>query len=697
MAKDLYARFSVSLALALLPGLLLTAFAQPVRTPHVEAELVSRHESFVPGKPIETALRLRIKDHWHTYWRNPGDSGLPTKLDWRLPEGFRAGTIEWPFPKRLPLGPLMNFGHEGEVLHLVRIDTPSSWPAGKSVRIDAKAEWLVCSDVCIPESAELSLVIGAGTQNPRPSKFESAFATANNALPAKGPAASYRVESGKLLLISQATPAGSDAIFFPYAEGIVANAAPQSVHQNAGSLTLTIPVADPPAAIPKTVEGILVAESGWPQADGKRAIEIQAVQVAAIPGQAGAVSTADLGLLMALLLGATGGLLLNLMPCVFPVLGIKVMQFANHAHGDSRTLRLQGWSYAAGVVVSFWGLSLVMLGLKAAGHAIGWGFQLQSPEFVTLLCALFLLLALNLLGFFEWGSGLQQVAGRQELPSRGLRAAFLTGVLATLVATPCTAPFMGAALGYTLSQPVPIAMLVFTSIGIGMALPLLFLCLYPQWIRQLPKPGRWMELFKELMAFPLLATIVWLLWVLGSQAGTDGVARALSGLVVLALAAWIYGRWQATKPLASTTIAILIGTSGVLLAWPVGNIGVSATPAIQRGETENWKPFSDVEIQQLRTDGTPVFVDFTASWCITCQVNKKSTLQNQKVMDRFKALGVELRRADWSRQDPEITKALASFGRNGVPLYVYYPRKAAPVVLPEILTPSSVLAALSES
>lgn len=669
--------------------------AQAVRTPHVEAELISRTEGFVPGQPIEAALRLKIKEHWHTYWRNPGDSGLPTKLDWRLPAGFSAGSIEWPYPKRLPLGPLMNFGYEGEVLHLVKINTPSGWPLGKRAEMRAKAEWLVCSDVCIPESAELTLAINAAGPTPAPSKFERAFAAAIDALPVQGPQATFSMGEGKLHIRAEAIPAGSSVSFFPYVEGVVAPAAPQSVVRAGDSVTLTAALAEPNLASPKKLEGILVAEGGWPSAAGRHAIEISAVPgVVAASGASIPVDAANLGLVMALVLGAAGGLLLNLMPCVFPVLGIKVMQFADHAHGDRRQLRNQGWAYASGVVVSFWGLSLVLLALKAAGHAIGWGFQLQSPEFVFLLCALFLLLSLNLLGCFEWGSRLQQFAGTKDTSSTGVRAAFLTGVLATLVATPCTAPFMGAALGYTLSQPVFTAMMVFTSIGIGMALPVLLLCLYPRLIARLPKPGRWMEAFKQLMAFPLLATIVWLLWVLGSQVGNDGVARALAGLVVLALAAWIYGRWQVTHPRASMVTALALGLLGAWTAWPATS-DPRAVSAVRQDAQDDWVAFSASEVQRLRAEGTPVFIDFTASWCITCQVNKRTTLQDREVQQRMKALGVRMMRADWSRQDPDITKALAEFGRNGVPLYVYYPSQAAPKVLPEILTPGVLLAALS--
>jgi thiol:disulfide interchange protein DsbD len=685
------------LAAAAVAVLSFGVLAEPVRTPHVEAELVSRDGHFVPGKPIETALRLKIKPHWHTYWRNPGDSGLPTKLDWRLPDGFRAGSIDWPYPKRLPLGPLMNFGYEGEVLHLVKIETPHDWPAGKKAEFRAKAEWLVCSDVCIPESAELSLTLPASLDTPKRTLFDAAFADANAALPAAGPVASVQAISGKLRVAVETRASGSGILFFPYAEGLIGNAGTQTIDLSGSGTVVTATLAEPPVELPKDIRGILVAEQGWPQFGGKKAIEVSASLGGPMPAaNTGSGNAENLGLAAAILLGLAGGLLLNLMPCVFPVLGIKLMQFANHAHGDRRELRNQGWAYLGGVMVSFWALSLLLLALKSAGHAVGWGFQLQSPAFVAFLCILFLLLALNLLGCFEWGSSLQQMAGQHDTRASGTRAAFMTGVLATVVATPCTAPFMGAALGFTLSQPVGSAMLVFSAIGLGMAVPVLLLCLRPGWIARLPKPGVWMEVFKQAMAFPLLATMVWLLWVLGSQVDNDGVAHALAGLVIIALSAWVYGRLQSARPLAAATVALPIVAVGIYVAWPVNSETPTAKGA-QTSTTDAWQPYSENEVARLRAAEVPVFVDFTASWCITCQFNKKTTLQDQKVQARFKAMDVRLLRADWSRQDPEITKALASFGRNGVPLYVYYPKNAAPKVLPEILTPDAVLEALSGS
>ncbi len=692
----------------LLPTLALGAFAaEPgaVRTPHVEAELISRHASFQPGKDVQLALRLKIKEHWHTYWRNPGDSGLPTRLTWTLPAGFSAGDIEWPFPKKLPLGPLMNFGYDGEVLHLVTLRTPANAPKAGPVMLRAKAEWLVCSDVCIPESAELSLSLAAaGTAPAVDKRWESAFSLADQALP-KNIAiagANAAISGNQLLIQLPAKPvaaAAGEIEFFPYADDLIANAGKQVLGSDSGGLlTLSVPLAEPRGKHPELLKGILVARNGWGDLHSGRAVEISMPVSAAPAGPAksgmaaSGPGNADIGLLVALMFAFAGGVMLNIMPCVFPVLGIKVMGFAQAAHNSPRALRMQGLSFLAGVVISFWLLAGILIALRAAGEAIGWGFQLQSPAFVTALAGLFMLLGLNLSGVFEFGMGLQSAAGNaaSRIPSDGRLDAFFSGVLATAVATPCTAPLMGAALGFTLSQPPLVSILVFTLIAIGMALPVVTLSFFPGWVRMLPRPGAWMETFKQALAFPLFATVVWLVWVIGSQLGNDAVARLLFGLILLSIAAWVYGRMQAARPLRAAIAAVVVGVAGIALAWPAGG-GVATTAA---GTDGDWQPFSRERIAELRANRQPVFVDFTASWCITCQVNKRVALNSDSVRQRFSERAITRMKADWTRQDPLITAALAEFGRNAVPLYVYYPETGEPVVLPEILTSDIVLAAI---
>ena len=688
--------------------LVTAAAAAPVKTPHVEAELVARNRAFQPGQPVEVALRLKIIDHWHTYWRNPGDSGLPTRLTWSLPAGFSAAAIEWPYPKKLPLGPLMNFGYESEVLHLVTLQTPANIKIGETVPLNAKAEWLVCSDVCIPESADVSISLPSVGSTPLPdARWVEAFAKARAALPGKleNWTTSAKIVDGKLA-IDFSPPGGTvvsiaDATFFPLREELIANAGIQVLSKTGSGFRLSIPTADPVNASINSVDGVLVSANGWGSTHAGRAVAFSApltisnaasapVGISAEGG--GTISSSDpMGLFAALLFALAGGLLLNLMPCVFPVLGIKVMSFARHAQSDPALLRKQGFAFLSGVLVSFWMLAALLIGLRSAGESIGWGFQLQSPLFVTLLATLFMLMALNLSGVFEVGLRLQTAAGNLEPRGRGtLVDAFFSGVLATVVATPCTAPLMGAALGYTLSQPAMLSILVFTAIALGMALPILTLSLVPQWLRYLPKPGAWMITFRQLLAFPLFATVAWLTWVLGSQIGNDGAAKLLFGLVIVALAAWLYGHWQVSRPLRAMLAASLIALCGLAIAWPdASRTGVPAA-RIEDG----WTPFSTQKIAELRSQHKPVFVDFTATWCITCQVNKRVALNQESVIQRFKELDIVRMKADWTVKDAEITQTLASFGRNGVPLYVFYPAHGEPRILPEVLTPAIVLSAI---
>ncbi len=701
--------FSVSLLLAITTSL----SAAPVKTPHVEAEIISRLVAVKPGQPIEVALRLKILDHWHTYWQNPGDSGLPTKLTWTLPDGVSAGPIEWPYPKPLPLGPLMNFGYDGEVLHLVKLQTPRSLKAGTNITLKAKAEWLVCSDVCIPESADLSIDLPVVSALPLPdSRWVNAFKVAQLALPGTLPGwkSVARIENGKAILTLTAPPGlkvePSDLYFYPLREEIIANAGRQVTGKAADSLSLTIPMADPVNTTLNSLDGVLVSKVGWGSTHAGNAVAISAPVVyvkstetaSLVKSGSGAVSPIgnDLGLLVAVVFAFVGGLFLNLMPCVFPVLGIKVMGFVQHAQGDQKRLKLQGFAFLAGVVGSFWILAGLLIALRAGGASVGWGFQLQSPVFVTLLAILFLLMALNLSGVFEMGLRLQSAAGGVQVKhNRGpVVDAFLSGVLATIIATPCTAPFMGAALGYTLSQSAFVSMLVFTAVAFGVAAPVVTLSLFPGWLRRLPKPGAWMDGFKQFMAFPLYATVVWLVWVLGSQQGNDGIAAILSGMVVIAFAAWLYGRWQLERPVRALIAAVALVAFGTAIAWPGPIAGGVAHGAGQVSLTDQWAPFSKEKVAELRGQGRAVFIDFTATWCITCQVNKRVALNDNDVLRRFSELNIVRMKADWTVKDSAITEALAEFGRNGVPLYVFYPAGGEPKLLPEILTPAIVLSSL---
>ena len=682
-----------------------TAAAAPVvKTEHVEAQLVTERNAAQPGKPALVGLRLRMIPHWHTYWKNPGDSGLPSKIRWTLPEGWTAGAIQWPYPMHLPVGPLMNYGYEDEVVLLTELTPPASAKPGP-VAIKAAAEWLVCREVCIPEKGEVDLAFAvSAAQPPVDTRYAPSIERARAALPVD--LANWKYDAalvGRNLTLRFTPPAGvavpNKVAFFAERDDVVEHAAPHKLVRDGNALRIEMKLQDPPPKELKSLAGIAVAESGWPGAKSK-AINVAAslgapmAAVAGVTAASGATGPgAEVGgsLAVALAFALFGGILLNLMPCVFPVLGIKVMGFVEHAHGQARALRTQGLVFSAGVVLSFLALAGLMLALRAGGAQLGWGFQLQSPVFVMLLAALFFVLALNLSGIFEWGLFAQSMTS--DVSARGRHAdAFLAGVLATVVATPCTAPFMGAAVGFTLAQPPAASLAVFAALGIGMALPVLLLSFFPALLKRLPRPGAWMETFKQVMAFPLYATVAWLVWVLGAQSGNDAVLGVLAGLISIAVAAWLYGRWQHSESLWRPVFAVLFAALGLYVAWPSGRAAAPGDAPVAKAGELPWQAWSPEKVAQLTAAGSPVFVDFTAAWCVTCQVNKRVALNNAAVVKAFADRGIVPLKADWTNQDPRITETLAALGRNAVPVYaIYLPGESLPRLLPELLTPSLVL------
>ncbi len=682
-------------------ALALPAWSAPlVKTEHVEAELVADRAAAAPGKPTLVGLKLRMEPHWHTYWKNPGDSGLPTRIEWILPPGWKAGEIRWPFPQPLPVGPLMNYGFEDEVVLLAELTPPADAQPG-TAPIKAKAEWLVCKDICIPEKGELDFALPVAasdaTANPR---WQAHIERARNMWPVDPPGWKFEAAvQGQILSVRLTPPEGAQVpakvAFFPEREGVIEPAAPQKLTREAGALRIDMKLAEPPAAGLASLKGVAVSESGWSGSNGRKAINVSAA-VGSSLAAAGATSAAPVGgsTLAALAFALMGGLLLNLMPCVFPVLGIKVLGFVEHAHGDARAMRLQGVIFLLGVLASFVALAAIMLLLRAGGAQLGWGFQLQSPVVVTLLAALFFVLALNLSGVFEWGAFAQSITS--SLTARGRYAdAALSGVLASVVATPCTAPFMGAAVGFTLTQDAPSALAVFAVLGLGMALPVLALSFFPALLRKLPRPGAWMETFKQALAFPLYATVAWLAWVLGAQSGNDAVLALLAGLVLIAMAAWMYGRWEQSPALWRSVVALMLAAAGVAVAWP-GPPAPAAAQTVARAGELPWQEWSPEKVASLTASGQPVFVDFTAAWCVTCQVNKRIALHNAGVVKEFAARDVAPLRADWTRQDPRITRTLSALGRNAVPVYaLYVPGESSPRLLPEVLTPGLVLEELA--
>jgi thiol:disulfide interchange protein DsbD len=691
------------------------ALAAPVKTDHVEAELVAETTAFVPGTTTTVALRLRIQDGWHTYWRNPGDSGLPTTLAWKLPHGFSAGDIEWPAPKALPAGPLVNYGYEGEVLHLVPLAVPKDAALGSNATLAARADWLVCKETCIPEGADLTLSLPIAPASAPDSTWGARIAATRSALPK--PLQGWAVEAkghDVTIALTLRPPAGAQdpgtLRFFPVQERHVEPSMPQTLARGQdGGYVLTLPVSSDLKAFDR-VDGVLTASRGL--ASGSASVSAATIdvplegRVVAGPRPALESPTVDFGatapaassltLVAAAALAFVGGLLLNLMPCVFPVLSLKALSLAAPGHDDRRVLRWQGVAFALGVVATFVALAAVLIALRAAGEGLGWGFQLQSPAVVTLLAVLFFVLALNLSGVFEFTSLVPSSAGSWSARNPYADAA-LSGVLAVVIASPCTAPFMGAALGYAIAQPARETLAIFVALGIGMALPFLALSVFPGWRRVLPRPGAWMERLKQLLAFPLYATVAWLAWVVGAQVDNDAVMRLLATLVIVAFALWSWRAYRGggTRVWSALALAGVVGAA--VVAWPLMTAGRAgdASSTIRRVTDPAWQPFSPARVRELASDGRPVFVDFTAAWCVTCQVNKRLVLNDAEIRKAFEARDVALVRADWTRRDATITRALAELGRNGVPVYVLYRPGKEPLLLPEVLRKQTVLDALA--
>lgn len=712
-----------ALLAALLPVL---AFAAPFKTEHVTAELVSEHGAVAPGGRVRIGLLLQHIPHWHSYWRNPGDSGLPTTLGWTLPAGSQVSEIAWPAPMRLPIGPLVNYGYEGELLLPVVFTAPPGAIPGTELKLQARADWLVCKDVCIPEGATLELrlpVVGAGV-TPGSTRYSALFdkAAAEAPVTLQGWKVDLQQAGSELLLQFHADDpttlaASLPAVqVFPYAEQLIEPAVHALYRTDDGyavKLKLLAQVTPP-----QSFGGIAVAQR--PSGDGtapwgqpQRAVEFNApwrqVDALALPAGAqriddgtaaptrGAVSSgnsaaAAVGTWSVLLLAFVGGLLLNLMPCVFPVLSIKLIALSRESHSVA-SQRFEALAYGGGVLLSFLALAGALIGLRAAGQAVGWGFQLQEPGVVLLLALLFFAIGLNLIGVFEFATLLPQslAAWRAKRPAAD---AFASGVLVVVAASPCTAPFMGAALGYALTESAAMALAVFAALGLGMALPFALLTWLPRWRRLVPKAGPWMLHLQQALAFPMFATAVWLLWVLGQQAGVDAMARLLLLMVVLAAALWLgalagrHGVWR-------KSLGVLAVLALGVWSWPSLLAPAAPAPLAEARSDDAWAPYSESELSRLLAQGQPVFVDFTAAWCVSCQVNKRLVLETPATQREFAAANVRLMRADWTRRDAAITDALARLGRNGVPVYALFRPGRDTLLLPEILTGGAVREALA--
>ncbi len=669
-----------------------------------------------PGEPFAVGLRLVMDAGWHSYWRNPGDSGIPTSLAWDLPDGFEAGQIQWPYPTRFERPPLASYGYEVEVLLPVEIKPPAELASGTTVTLAARADWLICEEICYPATADVSIELPVNDRSPEPdTRWAGAFAAARARLPVRPEGwgfAAREVSDGYVLEVSP--PPGLDISFpdppfFADAQAVIAHAAPQPVTRSAEGYRIQLAASEFSRGPPERLEGVLLV--GDPETDAPfTALAIapavvpsempgaEAAAAGAEPSQRSIPSQEPLTPLLALAFAFVGGLLLNLMPCVLPVLSIKVLGFVEHGGADPRGAFRHGAAYALGVLICFWMLAGVLLVVRAGGHELGWGFQLQSPLFVALMAGLFFVLGLLFLGVVQVGVSLTRLGSVGA--GTGYPNSLLTGLLAVIVATPCTAPFMGAALGFALARPALNGLAVFTALGIGMALPYFALSASPALLRRLPRPGPWMESLKQFLAFPLFATVVWLIWVFGNQTGVDGASLLLLALTLLGLAAWILGRWgtqsragAGKRAVARTAAAFILIMAGAA-AWS-GSQKVADAPSIRLGS--EWEAFSAARVEELRSEGRPVFVDFTAAWCLTCQVNERVALGNTAVQQAFRERDVALLKADWTTRDPKITAALRSFGRSGVPLYVLYSTDpdVPPRILPELLSVGIVLEALA--
>ena len=684
--------------LVLLTGPAAAQVGQEVRTDHAASRLVMLEDAFVPGETAWVALRQELDEGWHVYWRNPGDSGLPLELDWTLPEGWTAGEVIYPQPHRLPLGPLVNFGHEGSPVFLVPVEVPADADASVAsgaATLSVDASWLICLDLCLPEAATLTLSAPvAGEAAPEP-RFGAEVRAALDARPVPAPfeVTYHDAGDGPVLGTTAALEAPE---FYPNEPNLIEAAGRQETSRRDGvSLVRFDPGFAYEEAAPDALSGLLV--TGPEAARVSYLVEAPRVDApAGALGAAGPAARAATGLGGVLLLALAGGLVLNVMPCVFPVVFMKAAGLMGSAHAERAEQRRHGVLYLAGVLVTFAGLAGLLIGLRAGGEQLGWGFHLQNPVVVGVFAVVIFLVGLNLAGVFEVGTSVQGMG--QGLPERGGNAgAFFTGVLAVAVAAPCIGPFLGVPTGYALSQPPLVALTVFLVMGLGLALPYLLLSLVPALGRLLPRPGPWMATFKQLLSFAMFATLVWLTWVLSLQAGPSGVLALGAALVLAGFAAWAFGRGQQGGSGAGWRVAAAAALALALV--PVARVDMDAGGggALAAGELDG-VPYDEAALSELREAGTPVFVDFTAAWCVTCQVNKQTVLKRSEVVTAFEAADARYMVADWTVQDPEITAALERHGRSGVPLYLYFaPGAKEARVLPQILSVDGVVGLFEET
>jgi len=678
--------------LFLFSSLLAVSSANARPEPHVRVDLVPAVTSIAAGDSFDVLFRQHIDDEWHTYWTNPGDSGAAPDIKWTAPEGVSVSEFQYPHPERIPYGPLMNYGYHHEVLMPFSVSVPEDYSASV-VELKGTGRVLVCADICIPEKVDVMMTIPIG-ETVLDDTVSDTFRVARAKVPVPiDVASSFQVDGDRIRLTVGLPAVQGNRIevveYFPFTPELIDNPATQLFSMSDEGLVLTLEPGYDFNADSADLSGVIVIHEsvgeGIVSSFEFRMNDDGSPPGVLIPG--GDRASDETGLLAALLFAFLGGLILNLMPCVFPVLSIKILSLVE-SHHDGGSVRLHGLAYAGGVIASFVVIALVLIGLRAGGEAIGWGFQLQSPIVVSMLAYLFLAIGLNLLGVFEIGGTLMSLGnggGREQ----GYLGSVSTGVLATIVAAPCTAPFMGAAVGYALIQSPATGVLVFASLGLGMALPYVLLCYAPALLARLPKPGQWMVVMKQLLAFPMFASAVWLLWVLGVQAGPDAMMQVLVGALLIAFALWLLNQ-------SGNAIARLSALLLVLFAIYIGATQEARVMQSSVDSTEDGVGVYSIEALAIAKKKGPVFVNFTAAWCITCKLNEFNALDVDIVKRAFKDNGITYLKGDWTNEDPGITAALQEYDRSGVPLYLLYAKDAPrATVLPQILTQGIVLDALA--
>lgn len=687
----------------------------------VAISLISEYPAIQAGQPFWVAVRFDIDDQWHAYWKNPGDAGMAPIVNWELPKGFQVTQTLWPTPESFALASSRGFGYNKELVLLVEI-TPPTQLTTTNVDLKGSVRWVVCSDLtCLPGDTPIALNLSVSDHpqsggNPLfnqvraqvPQKHELVSAQRNqdtielaftDPSPNKRPIrhAEFFPETKKSVHYTSETPQPHSSIDNAYVLSIKEINANSSIK---GLLVL------------HTDQGKESYEIDLPVEKNSSLISMSDRRLPSTERQISADSSFDFqgGFFLALGFAFLGGLILNLMPCVLPVISFKVLSFVKLA-GQSRKLIFQhGLAFSLGVLISFWVLAALLLILQAYGRSVGWGFQLQEPIFVSILAALLFLFGLSLFGLFEIGTSMIAAASQAQERSKfknALIGSFFSGVLATAVATPCTGPFLGSAVGFAVTLPAAQAMLIFTSLGLGMSAPYLALAAFPALLKFMPKPGNWMITFKEIMGFFMIATVLWLVWVFGAQTNSFAVTLLLGSFFFLSVAAWIYGKWGTpiqkalTRRFATVTALVLfcVGAYTTVLAsssWAEA-MGGGSSHVTSNEIADVWEEFSPERLAELRERGTPVFIDFTAKWCLICQANHL-TLSTSDVAKKFEEKGVIRMKADWTKRDEVIAGELRKFGRNSVPLYVLYGKDQSetPEILPQVLTPEGIIASIEK-